>query len=303
MLTRVSGIGVAAPTSAPSTMLAVIPPETFGANYANAVTTAVNIPTDLQDNDFDADPDTVEQIKMLLYYGIIDVNSNIYPDVYVNTLASLDTADAATLQDAYTHFVGNVNAVGDIFGSIWNSVKQIGLAPARGAYLALVSLNCFGMATQLNALVTNPDGSKYQPGIDTLEGTWHKKLMGDTNLLLRAIANGAKKAKLFGVNSMGDATSTGNTAATLAKPCASLVALGTAIDPALGTFIGSACVIIAALLPIILAGLALLSKSTGKTVDPSLTNVNLPAAGGTSTLSTYLPYIVIGGIAYLILKR
>lgn len=327
MLTRVSGIGVAAPAGdAPVFEPVVLTAEDFKdtANFLNAVTTSVNIPVDLSDNDFDADPATVDQIKMLLYYGIIDTNSQIHPDIYINTLDSLDGQDAIDLQNAYMDFSGQVNAIGDIFGSIWNSVKQVGLAPARGAYLALVSLNIFGLATQLNAVVTNPDGSQDQNGINSLQAIWHKKLMGDTNLLLRAISNGHNKPKIFGVGDTPSlypsttpitaptsltatgpagsttattAPATNSTAATVAKGCTSMAAAGALISPAVGAWIGAACTIIVTLAPIII-GVLQKKQAAGIPVDPGLINTTQP-----TTLSSMLPILIIGGIVLIYLKE
>lgn len=284
MLTRVSGI---------ETRVGVVQPLSvmdYGSTYLkmNAVTQAVDIPTDLDDIETNLSSEMLDNIKMLLYYGIIDTNNNIFYDVYVNTLASLaDDSDKAALSNAFGAFTDTINSasVGDIFGDIWNSVKQVGLAPARGAYLALVSLNVFGLASKMYELITNSDGSKYQPGIDRLEETWHKKLMGDTNLLLRAIGNGHAKKAIFGIGA-NTVPSTGSGVA--------LSAAAAAI-PGVGAWVAVAIGIITALAPVILAALKA-KQAAGYSISPASLNTGY-VASTSSTLTQYLPYILIGGVA------
>ena len=334
MLTRVSGIGVAEPAIDPVTLETVsLTAEDFADpdNFANAVTTTVNLPSDLADVDFQADPATIEDIKMLLYYGIIDTNSNLYPDIYINTLDSLSGQDAIDLQNAYVDFYGKANTIGDLFGSIWNSVKQVGLAPARGAYLGLMSLNIFGLADQMYALCFNPDGTKDNTSVNKIEPIWHGKLMGDTNLLLRAAQNGHKKPKIFGVedcDGVGDtvldlsgadtttvspvapvaaaATTTTTTlptttASAVSKGCAALAAAGALINPTIGVWVGAACAVIGSA-SIIISALAA-KAATGIPIDPGLISTTPPPTPLAQSLSNMLPVILIGGILLIYMKK
>jgi hypothetical protein len=281
MLKRISGgIGTAqlsdlSDLSGPVTIQS-IPFDT--SNIANAQTLAVKIPAvaiepDYYDSTISA---TLENdIKMLLYYGIIDSNMNIYSDKYLNVLEGLQGQDADDLSNAYGDFLNalQTNVVGNIFSSIWGSVKQVSLSIPRGAYLSLVSLNVFNLAGHLNKCITNPDGTTYQHGIDLLQGVWHGKLSGDTNLLLRAIRNGAQKKAILGVRIGFVAAAWAVTAAT----------------------------IIAAMTPIITS--ILKGKNSFDTLTAQQLGMQTSAAGlttSTSQLQQYLPYILLAGVVYYI---
>jgi len=68
-------------------------------------------------------------------------------------------------------------------------VLKIALAPARGAFLALVGLNFLGLATKLKNSYTNYAGKTE---------SWWKNLGGNPNELLRKVNQGAGKKRIFG---------------------------------------------------------------------------------------------------------
>lgn len=68
-------------------------------------------------------------------------------------------------------------------------VLKIALAPARGAFLALVGLNFLGLATKLKNSYTNYAGKTEN---------WWKNLGGNPNELLRKVNQGAGKKRIFG---------------------------------------------------------------------------------------------------------
>lgn len=68
-------------------------------------------------------------------------------------------------------------------------VLKIALAPARGAFLALVGLNFLGLATKLKNSFDNYAGKTEN---------WWKNLGGNPNELLRKVNQGAGKKRIFG---------------------------------------------------------------------------------------------------------
>jgi hypothetical protein len=276
MLTRISGIGVA--TNAGLSFSNIID---FGSDYlqANAVTQSVQLPADvIAEDDYyatDVPADVIDNIKMLLYYGIIDDTLNISSEKYLDIVSTLAPDDAYALSQAYGSFLNSAQgtAIGDIFSSIWGTVKKVSLAIPRGAYLSLVSLNVFNLAGHLIKCITNPDGSTDQPGIDKLQGVWHKKLSGDTNILLRAIRNGATKKAILGIHGLGAA-------------------------PVAAAWAATAAVIIAAMTPIITQVLKAKNSFDSLTasqlaMQPTTQNFG---ALSTTTIQKYLPVILIGGV-------
>lgn len=252
----------------------------YGSSYLqdNAVTQNVSLPVDIVEDDTYTDvvpPEVVENIKMLLYYGVIDDTLNINSETYLTVLAQLPTDDANELSQAYGSFMNQVQgvaAIGDIFGDIWGAVKQVSLAIPRGAYLSLVSLNVFNLAGHLNKCITTATGATDQPGIDKLQGVWHGKLRGDTNILLRAIRNGAHKPAILGAATMGVV--------------------------AAAAWAATAAVIITAMTPIIKSIMG--SKGQLDAMAMQQLNMQPMAATGTGTttqtLQKYLPFLLIGGV-------
>jgi hypothetical protein len=74
------------------------------------------------------------------------------------------------------------------------AVKKIALAPARGAFLALVKLNARGLATKLQMSINK--------GGDKTKAFW-TKVGGDFDKLKSATSTGAKKKPLFGIKKGG----------------------------------------------------------------------------------------------------
>lgn len=259
-------------------------PIDYGTEYlqTNAITQLINLPENVI-SDSGAEPlapETENIIQMLLYYGIIDENMKINNDVFITKMEILDPSDAADLANAYGEFIDKAQTVGNIFSDIWNGVKQVVGAPARGAYLSLVSLNVFGFATKLNKCITKADGSVDQDGIDKLQGVWHGKLRGDTNILLRAIRNGAVKKQILGIG---------------------------VVQAAAPAWLTVAAAIIAAMAPII-TGILKSKQDAGypniTASDFSNMTGNLSSGSLTDQLKKYAPFILIGGAAlYLYLDK
>jgi hypothetical protein len=105
-------------------------------------------------------------------------------------------------------------------------VLKIALAPARGAFLALLGLNFMGLATKLqNAFATNKD---------KVNSFW-AGLAGNTNELFRKTEQGAKKKRILGIEQPGE-VGVISTAAFAAAAAPILIKVGTflkslGIDP------------------------------------------------------------------------
>lgn len=259
-------------------------PVVFDSNYlqANATTQNISLPAEIVDEtnmESDLPGYLINDIQMLLFYGVIDQNLQLDNDRYLTVLEGLSGQDQTDLSNAYGEFLNaaQTNVIGSLFGSIWNSVKQVSLAVPRGAYLSLVSLNVFNLAGHLIKCITNSDGSTDQAGIDALQKVWHGKLMGDTNILLRAIRNGASKKAILGIG-------------------VAPVAAGWAI---------TAAAIIAAMTPIIKQVLQSKNSFDSLTASQLAMQPNLNSSGSTgimSSLQQYLPLLIIGGAAYYVMN-
>lgn len=83
-----------------------------------------------------------------------------------------------------------------------SGLKKVALSPARNAFLSLVALNIFGIASRLNK-------ASLAGGKDAIAKKW-KKLGGNADKLFKAVAKGAKKKpilakKVSGIDGIGAA--------------------------------------------------------------------------------------------------
>jgi hypothetical protein len=284
MLNRISGlISDTISNSTNNFVNSTALPVVYDSNYlqSNATTQVVNLPSDIVDeSDMSSDLPQylINDIKMLLYYGVINENLEFNNDRYVTVLEGLGAQDQSDLSNAYGELLqaAQTGSVAGFFGDIWGAFKQVSLVIPRGAYLSLVSLNVFNLAGHLNKCITNTDGSVDQNGIDKLQKVWHGKLRGDTNILLRAIRNGASKKAILGIGVV-QAAAWAVTAAT----------------------------IIAAMAPIIKG--ILQSKNSYDSLAASQLAMQPTSSTGSSdlmsSLQKYLPLLIIGGAAYYVMTN
>ena len=169
MLTRISGVGEVVPGSYPvSDLLSAV--------------------------DYGLTPELYNAIQLLLKHGVLDANAKLNERVIVkyNSLPALQTE----LREAVALI--KQAKIGGFFSTIWRGVKKVTMAPMRGAYLSLVSLNAFGFASKLHRVIYLPDGVTY-------DLSWQRKIYdkwnswgGDWVNLRRAIDNGFKKRAILG---------------------------------------------------------------------------------------------------------
>lgn len=141
-------------------------------------------------------PDLEDKIKMLLYYNLLDEQGNLRENELANLSQVLSPEDFEEIIDGYTTVI-DAATIGSLFGNIWRGVKKVTLAPFRGAYLACVALNIFGLGTKLWKAAFNEDGSYYTVGQNKLRDKWYS-LGGDWKVLEDAIKKGHNKPKILG---------------------------------------------------------------------------------------------------------
>jgi hypothetical protein len=306
MLNRISGLGLIEGNilNPDVTTLETVP---FGSSYlqTNAQTTSVNIPLPGITPDLslpELPPNIENDIKILLYYGIMDSNMNISNDKFIETLEGLSGQDATELSDAYGEFLEAVSSSsigGSIWSSIWGFAKQVSLAIPRGAYLSMVSLNVFNLAGHLNKCITNINGTPDQHGIDRLQGIWHVRLRGDTNILLRAIRNGAPKKAILGIDENMYLQTIGCNSGNNSLGCVP----GPAFAACVGVWAAAASTIIVAMTPLIKSILQGKNQYDGLTAQQLAMQPTSNVPGTSTDLQKYLPFILLGGVAYYLSKK
>jgi hypothetical protein len=152
--------------------------------------------------DIDADSNLSSEdftaISTLLNFNVIDQYGNVSM-VRMDELEGLLSADDySNILDAYNYFLGRAQ-VGSFFGDIWRGVKVVAGSVPRNAYLSLVALNVFGMASKGLKILEYPDTKT------ELLDKWYS-LGGSKSALEGTIRSGAKKKAILGsldMNSIG----------------------------------------------------------------------------------------------------
>lgn len=168
--------------------------------------------------DTEVTPELQSAIETLMHYGVMNEAGEVNDKVLKALSTQLTqeefnrVSDARLTLQAYIADAlrqaqaagGDLNlllndpvAVGSLFSNIWRGVKKVTAAPIRNAYLSLVALNAFGMATKLANAIYKEDGTYYQPGQQKLYNLWNK-WGGDWHNLHIAIDSGKKKRALLG---------------------------------------------------------------------------------------------------------
>ena len=175
-------------------------------------------------------------------------------------------------------------------------VLKFALAPARGSFLLLVGLNFMGLATKLaNAFKTNKDKTN----------SFWSNLGGNTNELLRKTEQGAKKKRILGDYQEGQQIGVVSTATIAAAAAPILLKVGDllksiGIDPA----------------ELLQAGKQTIANQAKKVIAKATSKVNqleekqdtevteaVKTLEGKKTMSNFLPYIIVGGIAFYFITK
>ncbi len=224
-------------------------------------------------------PDLEDKIKMMLYYGLLNEDGQFNESQLEVLSQQLPESDFNEILDGYGEVL-NQSTINGLFGDIWRGVKKVTLAVPRGAYLALVSLNVFGLGTKLWKATFNEDGSYYQPGQQKIRDRWYS-LGGDWSVLQSAIKKGHLKPKILG-----------NTSETVYYRIGELDQVGAA--PA--AIAAAAVAIIAALGPLIKSVLES-RKAQGYNISADDLDLPNPNPSLSDQLQKYLPFILIAGAA------
>ncbi len=148
------------------------------------------IATDEAESDADIPLDIQAEIKLLLDYGVIDVDGNVYEDRLIELYGMLPPEEYAKITAARYHLDQKV--IGGFFKNIFRGIKKVGLAVPRNAYLSLVALNVFGTATKIAQAI------QIEGGQQKLGDKWYK-LGGNPEKLWNAVNSGAKKNRIMGI--------------------------------------------------------------------------------------------------------
>ena len=231
-------------------------------------------------------PDLEDKIKMMLFYGLVNEDGTMNESQLATLAETLSAEDFDEIIDGYSEVL-NQGTMGSLFGDIWRGFKKVTLAVPRGAYLACVALNIFGLGTKLWKAAFNEDGSYYTPGQQKLRDKWYS-LGGDWSVLESAIKKGHNKPKILGQSTETVYYRIGEINQVGAAPAAIAAAAAT---------------IIAALAPIIKSILEN-RKQAGYNISADDLDLTPTKPDMMESLQKYLPVIlVIGAAAYFIMNK
>lgn len=162
-------------------------------------------------------PEVENAIRLLLYYGVMNTEGKINDSLLISLQKKLPLSEYVQLVNARKFL--HKAAVGGLFGDIWHGVKKVALSVPRNAYLSLVGVNAFGLATKLGKVIRTGDNWK------RLWAKW-ESLGGRPSALENTILDGEKKKAILAGVSVGAA-------------------------PAIPAWVAAASAIIAAIAPII----------------------------------------------------
>lgn len=208
------------------------------------------------DTSNDMDDATINAIQILDAYRLIAEDGTVINSRVDEVAQTLPDAEKAVLTESYNRYMQYAqSSITGMFDGLWRGVKVATLALPRNAFLGLVALNVFGMASKMSRLLAIPDARK------KLIDKWYS-LGGKENGIVDAINNGAKKKAILGSCLEGHSIG----AAAAAAPAWLAIAGG----------------IIAAIMPLVTS---LLKQNNAYTqdfaaIDAGQYNYGVPASGG-----------------------
>lgn len=176
-------------------------------------------------------PQMEDNLKMLLYYGVMNEDAQINEQAMADLAERLSDEDYLTVWNALDQTL-NAATVGGLFDTIWRGVKKVTLAVPRNAYLTLVALNIFGTASKLHKIIFRPDGSYYEDAKAKVKDVWQNKLGGDWTNLENTIKRGYTKPRVLGLHEVDDVIG-----AAPAAIAAAAVAIIAALNPIIKGFL------------------------------------------------------------------
>jgi hypothetical protein len=209
--------------------------------------------------EIDTDPDIPEEvfsaIATLIRYGLLLEDGSVLIAEMDKIVSELPDPEKLQLINAYNMYVQNAT-VGSVFKDLWRGVKVVSLSIPRNAFLGLVALNVFGMASKMSKLLAIPDAR------NKLLDKWYS-LGGKASALEGAINSGAKKKAILG-------------------SCIAPATVGAAPAAAAPVWLTVAAGIIAAIMPLVTS---LLKQNNAYTadfaaIDAGNYNYGVPSGGG-----------------------
>jgi hypothetical protein len=169
----------------------------------------------------DSQSQAYKDVQTMLKYGMMNVDMSINDDLLPALEETLPTKDFSQLTAARTSL--QRMAISGLGANIIHAFAKIQMFVPRAAYLSLVGLNVFGLATKLwHCIYTDDTGTKYyQPGQDKIYHAWFL-VGGDWDKLLNTVRHGKTKKAILGVAPAA--------AAWAATAAVVIAALGTAIS-------------------------------------------------------------------------
>lgn len=147
------------------------------------------------DTSLDMDDATLSAIQTLAVYQLLTDDGTVIQNKFDEVLQVVTPDEREILSNAYNRYIlylqSQQSAIGNIFKDAWRGVKVATLALPRNAFLGLVALNVFGMASKMARIIAIPDARK------KLVEKWYG-LGGKENGIIDAINNGAKKKAILG---------------------------------------------------------------------------------------------------------
>lgn len=226
------------------------------------------------DTSLEIPQELIAPLQVLLYYGVYSQTGVFDENRLTYLLNTLPDAEAQNVKNAAEAILVSSGAVGSFFGDIFKGVQHfaagLGMQVPRAAFLGLVLKNVFGYATKLERALQYPD-------TEAKLGDLWERVGGKFSALKDAIHSGAKRPAVLKGTTVGEA------------------ATGAA------AIIGSAAIIIAAIMPVITKMLG--NKGAGVSDVPLDPVTGLPYGYETqSSLTTMLKNnlpIVVGALALL----
>jgi hypothetical protein len=251
------------------------------------------------DNDPEVSPQLEADLRLLLYYGILNDEAQVNDAVLNNLITQVSEPEYLKVYAAYQRVLDQAATINGFFGNVFKGVKKIVLAAPRNAFLSMVGLNVFGYASKLKRAISVPVGR------DKLKSIW-EGLGGNFTPLENTINKGSTKKQLLGIEETPNV-------------------IGVAPAAAVPAWVAVASAVIAAIMPVVKAILDKIGPGGNQQlpggdldpypygicddgITPKTANGSCPAKSGNGIIqwAKENPIIAIGaaaGAAYVVMNR
>ncbi len=142
------------------------------------------------------DPALYNAITVLYNSGVMNADGTVNVDSVESLEKVIPPAELNAVIKAFN--IANDAAVAGLGANIAHALAKVTLFIPRSAYLSLVALNVFGLASKLFHCIYLDDSATtyYQPGQDTIYRKWYL-VGGDWDRLAEAVRSGHKKKAIL----------------------------------------------------------------------------------------------------------